>query len=83
MYSRFHVHILGSQSDEYGVLPYSGTYFSSREHCLIYSEGRKIIRAVKHPAGYEEGVAEPEEIGEGRKSGVGCFELAEQLVESA
>jgi len=28
-------------------------------------------------------VAEPEEIGEGRKSGVGCFELAEKLVESA
>ena len=53
------------------------------EHCLIYSEGRSIIRAVKHPAGCEAGVTEPEEIGKGCKSGVSCFELAEKLVEWA
>jgi len=83
LYNRLHVHILGSQSDEYGVLPYSGTYFFFREPCLIYSEGRRIIRAVKHPAGCEEGETEPEEIGKGRKSGGRCFDLAEKLVESA
>jgi hypothetical protein len=31
----------------------------SRKHCLIYSEGGRIFRAVKHPAGCEEGVIEP------------------------
>ena len=78
-----HLHILGSQSNEYGVLPYSGTYFFFREHCLISSEGRTIIRTVKHPAGCEEGVTESEEVGKGHKSGVRCFELSEKLVESA
>jgi hypothetical protein len=59
-----------------------GRFFFSREHCL-YSEGRRIICAVKHTAGCEEGVTEPEEIRKGRKIGVRCFELAEKLVESA
>ena len=54
-----------------------------REDCLIYSEARRIFLAVKHVAGSEEGVAEPEEIGEGCKSGVRCSELVEKLVESA
>ena len=53
--------------------PILGRILFFREHCLIYSEGRRKIRTVKHLAGCEEEVAEPEEIGEGRKNGVRCL----------